>query len=298
MRTSARARSPHAAIARSRRTVCPPVKVPSACPCRPEPRILGNEEPVRGKEPRHREGLFELLVHDLSGPLSIISASTLSLLRQTAANDYVTDREKSTLDRILRNAKRSQGLLQEMIEVLRAEEGLFRKEPFDVGEMLNASILAVLEEHSREPVDELARETNVERFRSMLERYGIFVEISGKYAASSFSHDPRKVKQIVRNLLSNALKHRRRHVRLTISGHSDLLISVADDGPGIPEEHHKSIFGRFVRVGPEDDRSRQGLGLGLAGVKALVEAMGGTIGLLSREERGTEFSVSIPPLAS
>ncbi len=249
-----------------------------------------------GKEPCERERLVELLIHDLTGPLSVISASTVSLLRHTDRNGSLAEREKSTLDRILRNAQRSQVILQEMIEILRSEEGLFRKESFPVEKILKDLILEVLEVDSRETVEKLAREKNMQRFCNMLKPYGIFLGISGKYGRSSFSHDPRKVQQVLRNLLSNALKHRRQRVDVTISGDADLLISVEDDGPGIPEKDQKSIFQRFVRLKAEEDLSVPGLGLGLAGVKALVEAMGGKIAFVSREGVGTGFSVNIPPL--
>ncbi len=249
-----------------------------------------------GKEPCEKERLFELLIHDLTGPLSVISASATSLLRHTDRNGSLTEREKSTLDRILRNAQRSQVILQEMVEILRSDEGLFRKESFFVEKILKELILEVLEVDSGETVEKLAREKNMTRFCNMLKPYGIFIGISGKYGRSSFSHDPRKIQQILRNLLSNALKHRRQRVDVTIGGDANLLVSVEDDGPGIPEKDQKSIFQRFVRLKAEEHLSVPGLGLGLAGVKALVEAMGGEIAFVSREGVGTGFSVSIPPL--
>ena len=83
---------------------------------------------------------------------------------------------------------------------------------------------------------------------------------------------------------------------MSISGDADLLVSVEDDGPGIPERDQKSIFQRFVRLKADEQPSVPGLGLGLAGVKALVEAMGGKISIVSREGIGTRFSVTIPPL--
>ncbi len=83
---------------------------------------------------------------------------------------------------------------------------------------------------------------------------------------------------------------------VTVGGDADLQISVEDDGPGIPQREQKSIFQRFVRLKEKERPSVPGLGLGLAGVKALVEAMGGNISLESREGAGTRFTVSIPPL--
>ena len=154
----------------------------------------------------------------------------------------------------------------------------------------------MLEIHSRETVGELAREKNLKTFCTMLEPHGIFIGISGKYRSSSFSHDPRKIQQIVRNLLSNALKHRRQRVDVSIGGDADLLVSVEDDGSGIPERDQPSIFQRFARLKADEHPSVPGLGLGLAGVKALVEAMGGKISFVSREGIGTRFSVTIPPL--
>jgi signal transduction histidine kinase len=249
-----------------------------------------------GTQQSEKERLFELLIHDLTGPLSVISVSTASLLRDTDRNGPLSASQKSTLDRILRNVDRSQVLLNEMIEILRSEEGLFRNKPFPIEKVLRESILEVLEVGSRETVDKLAREKNMKKFYKLLEPHGIFVEVTGKYSGSSFSHDPGKVQQILRNLLSNALKHRRNRIDVSIGGDSDLIISVLDDGPGIPRGDRESIFKRFVRLKDREHPNAPGIGLGLAGVKALVEAMGGTISLVSGEGAGTRFSVNIPPL--
>jgi signal transduction histidine kinase len=249
-----------------------------------------------GDKPCEKEQLFELLIHDLTSPLSVISASTAALLRAKDRDRPLTDRQRSALDRILRNVNRSHAILHEMIEILRSEEGLFRKEPFPVEKVLKESILEVLEVGSRKTVEQLAKEKNMKRFCELLLPHGIFVGISGKYGKSFFPHDPRKVQQILRNLLSNALKHKRKRVEVTISGDVNLQISVEDDGPGIPQKDQKSIFERFVRLKDKKHPDVPGLGIGLAGVKALVEAMGGKITLTSSEGAGTRLSVAIPPL--
>jgi len=87
-------------------------------------------------------------------------------------------------------------------------------------------------------------------------------------------------------------------VDVSISGEADLLVSVEDDGRGIPHEEREAVFDRFVRLTEGKTPGIPGLGLGLTGVKALVEAMGGEIRLASLQGRGTSFTVRIPPLHS
>ena len=98
--------------------------------------------------------------------------------------------------------------------------------------------------------------------------------------------------------MSNALKYRRKRVNLSVFGEPDLLVSVEDDGLGIPKEEQEIIFERFVRLNDKRRAPVAGLGLGLTGVKTLVEAMGGEITLESREGVGTRFMVRIPLLKS
>ena len=96
--------------------------------------------------------------------------------------------------------------------------------------------------------------------------------------------------------MSNALKYRRTKMKVCISGDSELCVSVEDDGRGIPQKDHQLVFERFVRLIDQNDSMAQGFGLGLTGVKTLVEAMGGEITLESQEDVGTRFKVRIPPL--
>jgi CheY-like chemotaxis protein len=96
--------------------------------------------------------------------------------------------------------------------------------------------------------------------------------------------------------MSNAMKYRRKRMAVGISGETDLCVSVEDDGVGIPREEQEIIFERFVRLNDKRYAGVPGLGLGLTGVKALLEAMGGEITLESREGLGSCFTVRIPPL--
>lgn len=251
---------------------------------------------MRAKKLTEKERLFDLLIHDLTSPLSVISVSTTRLLGNTDRNGSLTERQKSGLDRILRNVNKAQDILGEMIEILRSEAELFRKESFPVEKILKESILDVLEAESQGAAETLRQETDMKRFCKLLEPHSMFIEIAGKFRDSPFCHDPRKVRSILRNLLSNAVKYRRKRVEVSIRGDVNLLISVEDDGPGIPQGEHGAVFERFVRLTGKEYPAVPGLGLGLAGVKALVETMGGSISLASLEGSGARFSVSIPPL--
>jgi CheY-like chemotaxis protein len=240
--------------------------------------------------------LFDLFIHDLTGPLSIVSTSTDSLLHKVERYGPLTDPQKRLLDRVSRNIHRAKNLTQEMIEILRSEEGLFEREYFSIEKTVVESLLDVLETAIPNAVERLGQAENQEAFERDLKDYGIFIEITGKYGKSPFCHDQQKIQQILRNLISNAMKYRRQRMEVKISGEADLLISVEDDGIGIPLEDQRVIFERFVRLNNEKTAFLPGLGLGLTGVKALVETMGGEITLKSQEGVGTQFMVRIPPV--
>lgn len=185
-----------------------------------------------------------------------------------------------------------------MIEILRSEEGLFEKEYFSVEKTLHESLLDVLEMTIPTVVEGLCHVENEETFRRGLKEHGVLVEITGKYCKTPFCHDQKKIQQILRNLMSNAMKYRRERMEVKISGEGDLLILIEDDGIGIPQEDQEVIFKRFVRLNSEKRPYVPGLGLGLTGVKTLVEAMEGEITLESEEGVGTRFKVRIPPISS
>jgi signal transduction histidine kinase len=245
-----------------------------------------------------KEGLIDLLIHDLRGPLSVVSTSVTNLLNKEDRYGSLTGRQRRTLERIWRNTRKAQTLLQEMLEISRSEDGLFRKEHFPIGKAIRESLLDVLEITDSTVAEKIRGARNKEEFRSILEAHGIFIDIKGKYRKSPFFHDQPKVQQILRNLLSNALKYRQRRVDVSIGGEMDLLVSIEDDGRGIPQEDSEAIFDRFVRLKDIKRAGVPGLGLGLTGVKALVEAMEGEITLVSRQGFGTNFTVRIPPLHS
>jgi signal transduction histidine kinase len=109
--------------------------------------------------------------------------------------------------------------------------------------------------------------------------------------------DPDAVSQAVVNLLDNAVKYsgaaREIEVRVARAGR-DVTISVADKGIGIPREEQQRIFERFYRVGTGLVHDVKGSGLGLALVKHIVEAHGGTVAIASEIGRGSTFTIRLP----
>ncbi|HSB05836.1 MAG TPA: HAMP domain-containing sensor histidine kinase [Thermodesulfobacteriota bacterium] len=262
-------------------------------------KLLGKREGSREQNERQiqeaaeRDHLFHLLIHDLTGPLSIASATTKSLLKR---REPLVESQKRLVERIQRNVEKAQNLLREMITISHSKEGLFTKEQIGMKGILRDSLCDVLEMNDPETVEKLSGAKSWTEVRRILRGKGIHFEVDGRYSEAPFCHDGEKIRQILRNLISNAMKYRRSETWISVYGEEDLIVSVRDDGIGIPVDAQEEIFKRFVRVRDERRGDVAGYGLGLPGVKSLVEAMGGEINLESRGDSGTCFTVRIPPL--
>ncbi|MCH6269066.1 MULTISPECIES: cell wall metabolism sensor histidine kinase WalK [Neobacillus] len=132
---------------------------------------------------------------------------------------------------------------------------------------------------------EMAKEQNV-TFKRILPKHGIFVEM-----------DEDKMTQVLYNVISNALKYSPEggQVTFTIQEKNEtIIVSVSDQGMGIPKESIGKIFDRFYRVDKARTRKMGGTGLGLAIAKEIVSAHGGNIWASSKEGKGTTISFSLP----
>jgi len=107
--------------------------------------------------------------------------------------------------------------------------------------------------------------------------------------------DAAKVKQILRNLVTNAFKHRSCLVEiLGCFEEKQLILRVKDDGRGIPPANHQRIFETYFTTGESIETAIESHGLGLAGVMVLLKDMGGGLILESDDGKGAEFIVTIP----
>ena len=126
---------------------------------------------------------------------------------------------------------------------------------------------------------------------------GVAVETQVAAGAEFVRADPDLLTRVLVNLLGNALKFSpaRSAIRITAhrAGEQRIVIAVADEGPGIPDERHRAAFARFQQVGDGNQRVQKGSGLGLAFCRMAVEAQGGRIALEQGRSAGTVVLVTL-----
>jgi len=142
-----------------------------------------------------------------------------------------------------------------------------------------------------------ALETAAAGFQTAASAGGVALEVLADPALTTRA-DPVRLGQILRNLTANALTHTPPGGRVRLSAApngSGVVFTVEDTGVGIPPEHLPHVFERFYRADPSRSRATGGAGLGLAVVRQLVVAHGGTVVADSAPGRGTRMTFTLPP---
>ena len=104
---------------------------------------------------------------------------------------------------------------------------------------------------------------------------------------------------MIRNLVDNAVRHANSRIAIEVGGgNGTAILTVSDDGPGIPPAERVRVFERFVRVDSDRSRSGGGAGLGLAIVAEVVAAHGGMVTIDDRPGGGTKMIVALPQRAN
>ncbi|GBF07146.1 sensor signal transduction histidine kinase [Deinococcus aerius] len=210
--------------------------------------------------------------HELRTPVTAISGHASYLLRRTDPSGQ----QRESLNIIRSESERLTNLIASLLELARSDSGAL---PLTRQPILSRLFLG-----------EVARE-----LAPLAQAQGTHLSADGEDV--TFEGDPDRLKQVVINLVGNALKAGAKNVHLTSraeEGGKEVRLSVQDDGPGIPPEHLGRLFDRFYRV--EDSRSRDqgGAGLGLSIAKGIVDAHGGRIWLESEVGKGTTAHVQLP----
>ena len=255
---------------------------------KPAPATAGSDDFFRALD-------TQLLVHELKGPLSLIEATARTLIEQAGRMGPLTERQEKAVKRILRGTLRGRRLVNQLLEIGRAESAQFSLAAFDVGAAVFRVLIESVELSDAQLAARLSDAATGEAQLAVLAEAGVTIKITSEIQQLRISQDPIKFDLIVGNLIQNALHFRRRSLELVVDREGgDLIISVTDDGPGIPPDQHAAVFERYKQLPIHDGFERKGHGLGLAGALILARRLGGDISLDSVPGQGATFRFSIP----
>lgn len=226
-----------------------------------------------------RTRFLRVASHELSDPLSSIKALG-SLISLYAKEEKVGTKIVRNLDRLQSEIDRMAVLLNEIFTAFRAEQKSLplHPEPLDLWDVVEASVesLSFLESHR--------------------------IVLKGPSTGTATVHgDHRRLSQVVRNLLLNAVKYSPGggEIRIEVAVEADcVVLSVEDQGMGIPAFDLPHIFEPFYRSEREEMHGVEGIGVGLFICQEIVHRHGGRIWVKSKEGEGATFFVELPPLHS
>jgi two-component system, OmpR family, sensor kinase len=188
-----------------------------------------------------------------------------------------------------------QNLVGDALELGRSREGKINPRRFKISDFVIQTLTEVFDLVQSSTSEEMKTCSGLTELRDTLEKEGLILSVEADKWNRQVFIDEAKIKQILRNLLNNALKYRKSRVDLQINIEDEYLaISVSDDGEGIPAIYHQKIFECYFQLPIGDTCSVRGHGLGLAGVMVLLEDMGGELILESDRGSGATFRVKIP----
>jgi len=237
----------------------------------------------------------DLLIHDLKGPLAVVETGITSLLQRREKYGSLTEKQEKVLARAQRNTKVIQSLVNDILELGRSREGIVSLKSLKLSNLIEQALIEIFDLVDRDTSEKIKICADLPQMKETLEKKGLMLLIEEALWSQEFNLDEAKIRQILRNLLNNALKYRKSRVELEIDKKDvHLVFSVKDDGEGIPSIYHKKIFQSYFQMDVTDSYTVRGHGLGLAGVMILVEDMGGELFLESDEGRGAKFLVRIP----
>jgi signal transduction histidine kinase len=219
-----------------------------------------------------KEDYLALISHDLRAPLTAVHAEAQLLQRQLARDGGIDSAYAHRTMSIVANARRMNAMIQELLESSRLESGTMalRKQQLAIIPLL------------REIVDRVGSDR---------------VQLQGAADLAAVSLDSERIERVLTNLITNALKYSPSSMPVVVRADQrddETLISVVDQGDGIPPEELSRLFQRFTRgrAGPKADAS--GLGLGLYIARLIVEAHGGRMWAESAVGTGSTFVFALP----
>lgn len=252
-------------------------------------RLLGQEQEARAEAERRRDELERVtesrarlirgFSHDVKNPLGAADG----YLHLMGLMNHLTEPQKEKVGKVRRSIKAALTLIEDLLELARAEAGEIEIQPAPT------DVRAVAEEA-------------VEEYRAQAEAQRLSLTIGIQRTPPAIDSDARRIRQILGNLLSNAVKYTERGavtvaVDVREGGKAPgpgrwIAIDVADTGPGIPEEQQSLLFQEFRRLGTAVDT--KGAGIGLAISRRIAQALGGDITATSVVGAGSTFTLWLP----
>lgn len=229
---------------------------------------------------RLKNEFISVVSHELRTPLTSIRGSLGLILGPLSQN--LSDRVKGMVDIAHKNCERLILLINDILDIDKIAAGRMR---FD---MQTCSIADMADKA-------------VQAMEAYAQRLSVQVVIAPIDERLCIRVDEDRLIQVLNNLLSNAAKFSPKHATVMVTARvrgESVLLSVADRGPGIPEEFRPRIFDKFSQADGSGARRAGGTGLGLHIARQMVEHMGGHIGFHSEIGRGTTFWVEFPLLAA
>jgi signal transduction histidine kinase len=222
-----------------------------------------------------KSDFLAIMSHELRTPLTAVVGYTELLADEVVGP--VNDTQRDHLARVRASSEHLLMLIEDILSYARIEAGreLVRIEDFGLAALLEQAAVIV---------------------RPLAEKKSLEFTLAGQHTRAVMRSDPQKVRQIIINLLANAVKFTTSgSVRLAARVAADRVeLEVADTGPGIAREHLDRVFDAFWQVDQRMTRKAGGTGLGLSVARQLARLLGGDVGVQSTIGQGSVFTVDLP----
>ena len=224
-----------------------------------------------------KDQFIGMAAHDLRNPLGAIYSLSQMLLDDESA-DRLTEEQKGFINDIRESSEFTLQLVEDLLEVNRIKQG-----------QLNLSIQKV------NPEQILWQ--NVRSLEKLADKKNIKLQVNTGEAIPQVELDPNKFKQVLNNLITNAIKYSYPESTVYVTMESEegsLRISVLDEGQGISKEEKDKLFEPFATTSAKATGGEKSTGLGLTITKKIVEGHKGRIEVDSEVDKGSRFTVTLP----
>lgn len=229
-------------------------------------------------EEEMRTQFFANISHELKTPLNIIMCTTKLLKACSSDKDEFLKYYNKYENTITQNSSRMLRLIDNIIDITKFDVGCFKMN------FKNCEIVSLIEDIT----------LSIAQYEKTNGRNIIF---DTNCEVIEICCDADSIERVILNLLSNAVKFTKENgnILVKLEKQTDyIIITVKDDGIGIPKEFRKSVFERFVQVDKSFRRNVEGSGIGLSLVKSIVDLHDGEIYLKDSDEIGAEFVIKLP----